>query len=140
MTDMSAATDPPSRRVLITGVGAAGLAIAVSACGGGGSGQSTMKTASGSSVAAADVPVGGGIYLSDVSVIVTQPSKGTFKAFSSVCTHQGCAVTEVSGTNLLCPCHGSEFNLATGAVTNGPASSPLPAKTAKVQGSNVVVS
>ena len=29
------------------------------------------------------------------------------------------------GTTIMCQCHGSEFDLATGAVTHGPASRPL---------------
>lgn len=129
----------PSRRVVVTGIGAAGVSLAVAACGGSDS-TSTMKTASGSSVAAADVPVGGGVYLQDVSAIVTQPTKGVFKAFSSVCTHQGCAVTDISGSTLVCPCHHSEFDTTTGAVKGGPAGSPLPAKKVSTQGSTLTVS
>lgn len=54
---------------------------------------------------------------------VTRESTG-LTAFDGVCTHQGCAV-ELSGKELLCPCHGSSFNPATGRVINGPAQRSL---------------
>lgn len=49
---------------------------------------------------------------------------GTYRAFSSICTHQGCTVSGYSGGRMTCPCHGSEFN-QNGQVVNGPAPSPL---------------
>ena len=51
-----------------------------------------------------------------------------FLVYSAACTHTGC---EVSGWNtdaarLVCPCHGSEFDVADAArVVNGPATKPL---------------
>ena len=49
-------------------------------------------------------------------------------AFSAVCTHQGCDVTEYLATDklLMCFCHFSKFNPADGAVAKGPASRALP--------------
>ncbi len=50
-------------------------------------------------------------------------------AFSAVCTHQGCDVTEwkASEKTLLCFCHSSQFNpVNNGAVTVGPATRALP--------------
>ena len=96
--------------------------------------------AGGISVASADVPVGGGTILADSAVVVTQPTAGTFKAFSSICTHQGCPVTKVQDGKIECPCHGSMFDISTGEPTAGPARKALAAKTATVDGSNVVVS
>ncbi len=84
------------------------------------------------------VPVGGGEILTAKKVVVTQPQAGTFKAFSAVCTHQGCIVATVSGGTINCPCHGSKFNIATGAVVNGPAAIPLPPVTIEVQGTSIV--
>lgn len=52
----------------------------------------------------------------------------SFLAYSAACTHTGC---EVSGWNddearLVCPCHGSEFDVVDAArVVNGPAPKPL---------------
>ena len=85
-----------------------------------------------------DVPVGGGTILTDKRIVITQPHAGTFDAFTAVCTHEGCIVTTVSGGTINCPCHGSKFNITTGAVVNGPAASPLPAVSIKVQGTSIV--
>jgi Rieske Fe-S protein len=87
-----------------------------------------------------DVPVGGGVVLADRDVVVTQPVPGTFKAFSATCTHQGCAVSEVTNGTINCPCHGSRFAVADGSVTAGPASTPLPEKTVAVRDNVVVLS
>ena len=77
-------------------------------------------------MAAADVPVGGGVILDKEKLVVTQPEAGTFKAFSSTCTHQGCTVTKVADGTIDCPCHGSTFSVEDGSVQGGPAPSPLP--------------
>jgi Rieske Fe-S protein len=42
-----------------------------------------------------DVPEGGGTVFRDEKVVVTQPEPGDFKAFTAVCTHQGCLVDSV---------------------------------------------
>jgi Rieske Fe-S protein len=85
-----------------------------------------------------DVPVGGGTILTDKKIVITQPQSGTFKAFTAVCTHAGCTVGSVSGGTINCPCHGSKFNIATGAVVNGPAASPLAPVNIQVQGTSIV--
>ena len=69
--------------------------------------------------------------------LVGQPTAGTVKAFSRICTHQGCSVVPEGGT-FNCPCHGSVFNESTGAVEQGPAPSPLPAIPVAISGTNVV--
>jgi Rieske Fe-S protein len=74
------------------------------------------------------VPVGGGTVFPDQSVVVTQPTPGEFRAFSAICTHQGCTVNAVSGGTINCPCHGSKFNITDGSVAAGPAKAPLAAK------------
>lgn len=65
----------------------------------------------------------GGFYIAE-QVIVINTGDG-FIALSSVCTHEGCAVSYNHGNgNLPCPCHGSVFS-TTGSVLEGPAGSPL---------------
>ena len=87
--------------------------------------------------ATADVPVGGGVILRDAQLVITQPKAGTFKAFSAICTHQGCTVSSVENGTINCPCHGSEFAIADGSVVAGPAPKPLPAQSIKVSGGSI---
>jgi Rieske Fe-S protein len=101
------------------------------ASGGGGNAAAALAKTS-------DVPVGGGTILTDKKIVITQPQSGTFKAFTAVCTHAGCTVGSVSGGTINCPCHGSKFNIANGAVVNGPAASPLAAVNIQVQGTSIV--
>jgi Rieske Fe-S protein len=64
---------------------------------------------------------------------VVQPAKDTFVAFSAVCTHMGCTVGFYQPElQFRCPCHGSIFSAATGAVVQGPATLPLPGIEVKV--------
>jgi Rieske Fe-S protein len=72
--------------------------------------------------------------------VVTQPKAGEFKAFSAICTHKGCTVAKVANGTIDCPCHGSKYDMATGAVTAGPAPAPLPPKTATVTGGSITIS
>jgi len=85
-----------------------------------------------------DVPVGGGKILADKKIVITQPQAGAFHAFSAACTHAGCTVGSVSGGTINCPCHGSRFSITNGAVVNGPAASPLPPVSIKVQGTSII--
>ena len=71
------------------------------------------------------VPAGGGVVVD--GVVVTRTDSGAVQAFSATCTHQGCTVSSVAQGRIVCPCHGSSFDAATGAVLSGPATRPLPA-------------
>lgn len=82
-----------------------------------------------------DIPVGSGKILGDI--VVTQPTAGDFRGFSSTCTHQGCLVNEITDGAIICPCHASSFNLD-GTVAGGPAPSPLPGIGIAVQGDSIV--
>ena len=96
------------------------------------SAASAASSAAGGLIQAADIPVGGGKVFEDLKVVVTQPTAGDYKAFTAVCTHQGCTVGGVADNVITCPCHGSTFDAATGAVTQGPATRPLDAKSVTV--------
>jgi len=85
-------------------------------------------------VALSAVPAGGGVIVSSARVVVTRDTSGALHAFSSICTHQGCAVTSVRDGTIRCPCHGSRFDASTGAVVAGPAPAPLPRVAVDVTG------
>jgi Rieske Fe-S protein len=80
----------------------------------------------------ADVQAAGALVVGDGSnPYLLAYSGDTVVAHTAICTHQQCAIA-ASGN---CPCHGSEFNVTTGAVIKGPAQRPLagPDRTAKAQ-------
>jgi len=149
----SMATDERStidrRTVLVSGVVVAGAGV-LAACGSS-SAQSgstdaaapsggPSNAAGGVQVATSDVPVGGGKILDNPQVVITQPTAGTYKAFSSICTHAGCAVAGVQQGQIVCPCHGSVFSATDGSVLQGPAPTPLAPVNITVDGSSISIS
>lgn len=131
----------PTRRNVVCGLAALGVVPPLlAACGSDDGGGGTPEGAAGQVLAAtADVPVGGGLLVSDLGVFVTQPEEGTFRAFSATCTHQACTVdSALRDGRIHCSCHGSEFEIADGAVANGPADEPLPEIEVRVEGPDVV--
>ena len=125
-------------RRAVLGVVGGGACAALTGCGGDGEAAPAGPAAGTDLVATGDVPVGSGVVLPDLEVVVTQPTEGSFLAFSSICTHQGCPVDTVSGDEILCPCHGSVFSTTDGSVVEGPASEPLPSYDVEVAGGQVV--
>ncbi|GAA2765642.1 Rieske (2Fe-2S) protein [Streptomyces paradoxus] len=142
-------THETTRRTVLLATGATGAAALVAACGGGGDGNGADATSSptGQDATSApagkvlanldEIPVGGGKIFKEEEVVVTQPEQGQFKAFSAICTHQRCVVGSVSDGTIDCPCHGSKFKIADGAVAQGPATRPLPAEQITVEGNSI---
>lgn len=145
------------RRVLASAAATLAGGAALSACGddggsggspeGGSTGDSPGDSSGGSSgsssgggsdavASTADVPEGGGLILEDPQVVITQPEAGEFKAFSAICTHQGCPVTGVTET-IDCSCHGSKFSLADGSALEGPATDALEEQAITVRGKDI---
>lgn len=133
----------PTRRTVVAAAGAVSLAAALAACGsddGGGSSKKEEGDEPGAGAVlakTADIPVGGGKIFKDEGVVVTQPAKGRFKAFSNRCTHKQCPVTSVEGGTINCACHGSKFDINDGSVKQNPAPRPLPAKGITVEDGSV---
>ncbi|UUU35373.1 Rieske (2Fe-2S) protein [Streptomyces sp. CA-210063] len=156
----------PGRRTVMAAAGVAGLAVALTACGSEdeassssspdsqagssasseASGEASSGSASGGDSAGgteiaktSDIPEGGGKIFESEGVVVTQPEAGTYKAFSSVCTHAGCAVKTIADGVINCPCHNSNFSIADGSVQSGPATKALPAKEVSVSGESIML-
>ena len=94
---------------------------------------------SGSAVAAADIPVGGGVVLSEADYVITQPTAGDFRAFSKFCTHKQCPLASVGGGTINCMCHGGRYSMVDGSVQAGPPPKSLPPAEVSVKGGWVVV-
>lgn len=94
-------------------------------------------TMSADSISLADIPVGGGIVIAEPPIVVTQPTAGDVKAFTSICPHQGCKVSNVTDNAIFCPCHGSKFSALDGSVIQGPATEGLGAAAVSVEGTKV---
>jgi nitrite reductase/ring-hydroxylating ferredoxin subunit len=95
------------------------------------------------------IPVGGGkiVQTTRGPLLITQPKKGTFRAFSATCTHQGCTIgpfdhsmNAVQGGRVSCPCHGAQFSPTDGSVLGGPARSSLQKFTATTDTTYVYIS
>ncbi|UBU19003.1 Rieske (2Fe-2S) protein [Nonomuraea gerenzanensis] len=144
-----------TRRTVMLGAGSAGLAAVLTACASYGSptteadveppaadepsSEAPKKKSEAKPKALAntsDIPEGGGKVFKNQKIVVTQPTAGEYKAFSAVCTHQGCTVDEVADT-INCPCHGSAFSITDGSVANGPATEPLEEKQIEVDGEKI---
>ncbi|MFD4262745.1 Rieske (2Fe-2S) protein [Streptomyces sp. NPDC058534] len=124
----------PTRRTALLSAGAAALAVG---CGSGDE-SGDAETSPGQELTTTDdIPVRGGRILAEQKIVVTQPEPGDFKAFSAVCTHQGCIVSDVRDGTIDCACHNSRFSVADGSVEQGPATEPLPEKRITVEGNSV---
>jgi len=127
-----------TRRTVLCGAALAALGLTAAACGGGdgGSTEGSSKPSSDKPVELGDadaVPVGGAKLFADQKMLVAQPEKGDFKAFSAVCTHQGAVLGKIEGEVAVCPRHGSRFQVDSGKVAKGPATTALPSVPVKVE-------
>ena len=132
-------TDLTRRNVLIAGSSLAAVPV-LAACGASGSSTPAPSQASGTLGPVSDVPVGGGHIYTDAQVVVTQPTSGVFKAFTAVCTHEGCIVSSVDQSLIKCGCHFSEFSITDGSVVQGPATKPLSTVNVSVANGNLELS
>lgn len=133
-----------SRRIVFHGLGALGVAAALAGCGGGddegGDGSANGGALeAGTRLATTDeIPVGGGLILTEQKVVLTQPTEGEIKAFTAICTHQQLLVTSVAEGRIQCANHGSVYDAATGEVLNPPATDPLAEVPITVDGDQVL--
>jgi nitrite reductase/ring-hydroxylating ferredoxin subunit len=66
---------------------------------------------------------------------------GAFYGFDDTCTHMRCSLAEgdLEETTVICPCHGAEFDVRSGAVLQVPARKPLATYETRVEGGNLEV-
>ncbi|GAB2861758.1 Rieske (2Fe-2S) protein [Nocardioides pacificus] len=139
----------PTRRIVFHGLGALAVAAALAGCAGGDDGESTTGGSEGGSgdtatpgdalATTSEVPVEGGLILTGAKLVLTQPTEGEFKAYSAVCPHQGQLVTDVADGTITCSHHGSQYDAASGDVTQGPATSGLEAVEITVEGDQILL-
>jgi 3-phenylpropionate/trans-cinnamate dioxygenase ferredoxin subunit len=68
-------------------------------------------------------------------------AEGHLHAFDDTCTHAGCSLGtgKLEGTTVICPCHGSQFDVTSGAVLRGPARLPVRSRSVQVEGEDLLV-
>jgi Rieske Fe-S protein len=64
-----------------------------------------------------------GVHFYEGVILLKQ--NGKINLLSAKCTHLGCRINKIENEQLVCPCHGSRYNL-NGEPVVGPASQPLP--------------
>ena len=66
---------------------------------------------------------------------------GNFYAISDVCMHRGCQLSKgkLQGETVICPCHGSIYDLKTGNFLKGPTKKGEPRYDLKVEGDEVMI-
>lgn len=83
--------------------------------------------------------MGSGKIFKDEKVVVSQPTAGEYKAFSTVCTHRDCPMVDLKDDIISCTCHGSQFSILDGSVKKKPAVEPLEAKQITVNGDSITL-
>ena len=68
-------------------------------------------------------------------------ANGQLYAFDDICTHQGCSLArgKLEGTTVTCPCHGSQFDVTSGAVLRGPARRSVRSRAVQAKGDDLLV-
>ena len=80
------------------------------------------------------------LRLGDRRIVLARTEEG-YTAFEDHCTHRGGSLADgvlISGT-VQCPWHGSQFDVRTGAVCNGPAKEPVATYPIEVKGKRVLL-
>jgi len=141
-----ASTEPllDRRGFLTTAGGASIAALLASACGGGGDGA---PTGVGSPSTPGALPTGiardgstlrvevdrvatlrstnGFVIVATPATVIINLGNDDYRAFTARCPHAGCLVGSVTTAGIVCPCHGSTFDVRNGRVLVGPAEQGL---------------
>lgn len=89
-----------------------------------------------------DIPEGGveGFEVDGHEIMVARVDD-EFYALADECTHQRCLLSDgwLEGTDVVCPCHSSKFDLETGEPDRPPATEPEPTYEVAVRDGDVYV-
>ena len=66
---------------------------------------------------------------------------GHLHAFDDTCTHTGCSLAtgRLDGTTVTCACHGSQFDVTSGAALRGPAQLSVRSWFVQIDGEDLLV-
>jgi 3-phenylpropionate/trans-cinnamate dioxygenase ferredoxin subunit len=81
-----------------------------------------------------------GLTVNDQKILLANVN-GNYYAISNVCMHRGCQLSKgkLVGETVVCPCHGSTYELKTGNFTKGPTKKPEPAYELKVENNDIMI-
>ncbi|MEE1620121.1 ubiquinol-cytochrome c reductase iron-sulfur subunit [Zafaria sp. Z1313] len=138
-------TPRPARRTVLGTSVAAGGAAFLAACGSASPAEVPSAPAGGGAegtqaATLSELPEGASlsVQVEGRAYLLYRPDAETVLAYRAVCTHAGCEVL-TGETQFECPCHGSRFAHADGAVTGGPANRPLERFAAAIDGDDVLI-
>jgi nitrite reductase/ring-hydroxylating ferredoxin subunit len=77
---------------------------------------------------------------SGVAVMLVRQGDAIY-ALDDTCVHNGCSLSggRIQGDSIICPCHGSQYDLRDGSVINGPATMPEPRYEVRVKDGKIEV-
>ncbi len=81
-----------------------------------------------------------GLQAQGKSILVANVN-GTFYAIGNICMHMGCTLSDgtLKGEKVICPCHGSTYDVRTGAFLKGPTTQPEPSYPLKIAGDQILL-
>jgi nitrite reductase/ring-hydroxylating ferredoxin subunit len=81
-----------------------------------------------------------GVTLGDKPILLVKLDDNYY-AIGGECTHRGCMLSDgtLEGSRIRCVCHGSTFELKTGAVYRGPAANPEPSYRVRVKDDQIQI-
>ena len=81
-----------------------------------------------------------GITINDQKILLANVN-GNYYAIGDKCMHRGCQLSKgkLQGETVVCPCHGSTYDLKTGNFVKGPTKKPEPAYELKVENNDIMI-
>ena len=80
------------------------------------------------------------VFVVDGTKVNVSNASGHLYAIDDTCTHMGCSLAngDLEGTTVTCACHGSQFDVTSGAVLRGPAQRPVRSRALQIEGDELL--